>query len=243
LTSNVTTTSGALVGTVSGLWRYPVKSMAAEPLRSAQLSWAGVAGDRRWAFVRSGADRNGFPWHTIREHPRMCLYTARLADPDTPDKSDVDVQTPTGDTFRVHDPALAAELGAGIRVMRLDRGMFDAMPVSLISTRTVSALCELAEVPTNELRFRPNIVVAPIADRSFVEDDWVGSVLHIGDAAVRVDRRDSRCITVDVNPASGQPDARLLTVIGQQRQARAGVYGTIVRPGLVRLDDAVRITR
>jgi uncharacterized protein YcbX len=233
LTPNLTTDSGALVGTVSGLWRYPVKSMAAEPLRSAQLSWAGVAGDRRWAFVRSGA---------VREHPRMCLYTARLADPDTPDKSDVDVQTPTGDTFRVHDPALAAELGAGIRLMRLDRGMFDAMPVSLISTRTVSALCELAEVPTNELRFRPNIVVAPIADGSFVEDDWVGSVLHIGDASVRVDRRDSRCVTVDVNPASGQPDARLLTVIGQQRRARAGVYGTVVRPGLVRLDDAVRIT-
>jgi uncharacterized protein YcbX len=161
----------------------------------------------------------------------------------TPDKSGDDVQTPTGDTFRVHDPALAAELGAGIRVMRLDRGMFDAMPVSLISTRTVAALCGLAEVPTNELRFRPNIVVAPIAARPFVEVECVGSVLHVGQTSVRVDRRDSRCVTVDVNPASGWPDARLLSLIGPQRQACAGVYGTVVRPELVRVDDPVRISK
>ena len=233
---------GAQVGTVRGLWRYPVKSMAAEPLTSAQLSWAGLAGDRRWAFVRPGAEKNGFPWHTIREDPVMCRYTARLADPERPDKSDVDVQTPTGDTFRVHDPVLAAELGAGIRVMRLDRGMFDAMPVSLITTRTVSALCALAQAPSNALRFRPNVVITPTADRPYAEDEWVGSVLHVGDAAVRVDRRDPRCIIVNVDPDSGRPDAQLLKSIGQQRQACAGVYGTIVRPGLVRVDDPVRIT-
>ena len=34
--------------------------MAAESLDSAEISWSGVAGDRRWAFVRSGAERNGF---------------------------------------------------------------------------------------------------------------------------------------------------------------------------------------
>src|SRR3954454_4455380 len=45
-----TTVAGASVpvGIVAGLWRYPVKSMAAEALPSASLSWAGVAGDRRW---------------------------------------------------------------------------------------------------------------------------------------------------------------------------------------------------
>lgn len=232
---------GAQVGTVCGLWRYPVKSMAAEPLTSAQLSWAGVAGDRKWAFVRPGAEKNGFPWHTIREYPLMCRYAARLTDPEHPDKSDVDVQTPTGDTFRVHDPALAAELGVDIRVMRLDRGTFDAMPVSLITMPSVSALCTLAQVPSNQLRFRPNLVITPTSDRPYAEDEWLGSVLHIGDAEVRVDGRDTRCIVVNVDPDSGRPDSQLLKLIGQQRQACAGVYGTIVRPGLVRIDDPVRI--
>jgi uncharacterized protein len=230
-----------LVGTVSGLWRYPVKSMAAEPLASAEVSWAGVAGDRRWAFLRPGAERNGFPWHTIREYPLMCRYVPRLTDANRPDKSEIEVQTPAGDTFRVDDPALAAELGSGVRVIRLDRGTFDAMPVSLISTQTVSELCELTQVPTNALRFRPNLIITAADDRSFVEDEWVGSVLEIGDAAVRVDARDSRCTVVDVDPDSGQPEGQLLKTIGKQRQARAGVYGTVVRPGLIRVDDPVRV--
>jgi len=40
----------ATVGRVVGLWRYPVKSMAAEPLGAANVGWHGLAGDRRWAF-------------------------------------------------------------------------------------------------------------------------------------------------------------------------------------------------
>jgi uncharacterized protein YcbX len=235
------TETGSIVGTVSRLWRYPVKSMSAEPLASAELSWAGVAGDRRWAFLRPGAERNGFPWHTIREYPLMCRYAPRLVDPERPDKSDVEVRTPGGSTLRVHDPALAAELGPGVQVVRLGRGTFDAMPLSVITTRTVSDLCELTQVPNNELRFRPNVVVTATDDRSFVEDEWVGSVLQIGDAAVRVDARDTRCTVVNVDPETGQPTGELLKTIGKQRRAQAGVYGSIVRPGLIRLNDPVRV--
>ena len=58
--------SGEVVGRVSGLWRYPVKSMAGEALAQADVSWHGFAGDRRWAFVRPGIVRSDFPWLTIR---------------------------------------------------------------------------------------------------------------------------------------------------------------------------------
>jgi uncharacterized protein YcbX len=239
LVSKVIPERGSRVGTVSGLWRYPVKSMAGEPLARAHLSWAGVAGDRRWAFVRAGAERNGFPWHTIRDHPLMCRYAARLIDPDRPDKSDIDVHTPDGDTVSVHDPALAAELGSGVRVMRMDRGIFDALPLSLITTQTMSTLSELGHVPDDQRRFRPNVVIASAENRSFAEDEWVGSVLRIGEAVIRVDARDRRCVVVNVNPDYGRADAGLLKLIGQLRQAQAGVYGTIVQPGLVEIGDRV----
>ena len=34
---------------VSGLWRYPVKSMGGERLETVTLTAAGIDGDRRWA--------------------------------------------------------------------------------------------------------------------------------------------------------------------------------------------------
>jgi uncharacterized protein YcbX len=123
--------------------------------------------------------------------------------------------------------------------MRLDRGTFDAMPVSLITAPTVAALCAAAGVPGDELRFRPNIVVTPASGTPFPEDGWVGHSLHIGAASMRVDRRDTRCVIVNVNPRSGKPDAPLLKAIGRYRHACAGVYGTTVQPGLVRLGDLV----
>ena len=125
--------SNVQVGIVSGLWRYPVKSMAGEALASTDFSWAGLPGDRRWAFVRPDSQDSGFPWHTIREFPGMSNYVALLGEPARPDRSRVIVRTPDGGLYDVTDPRLAAELGTGLRVMRLDRGAFDAMPVSVIS--------------------------------------------------------------------------------------------------------------
>ena len=73
---------GVEVGRVAAVWRYPVKFMAPEPVLSAQVSWHGVAGDRRWAFVRERGNESGFPWLTIRDRPDMVRYRARLADPE-----------------------------------------------------------------------------------------------------------------------------------------------------------------
>jgi len=232
---------GVLVGTVARLWRYPVKSMAAEALTTVSVSWAGMAGDRRWALVRPASGSNGFPWHTIRENPAMWTYVPRLLDPDRPDKSAIEVRAPDGRTYALTDPRLVGELGAGVRVMRLDRGLFDAMPVSLITTATASALCGLAGVPANELRFRPNIVIAPVAGAPYAEDQWVGSTLRIGGVVIRVDRRDSRCVTVNVNPGTGLPDGPVLKVVGQHRGSYAGVYGTTVEPGRLEVGDDVTI--
>ena len=238
----VTAGNGAIqVGTVTGIWRYPVKSMAAEALASGYLSWTGLAGDRRWAFLRPESRAHGFPWHTIRENPAMSTYVPRLLDPGRPDKSAVEVRAPDGRTYQLTDPGLADELGAGLRLMRLDRGTFDAMPVSLITTATVSALCGAAGVPGNELRFRPNIVITATSGGPYAEDEWVGRSLHIGAATVRVDRRDSRCVVVNVDPATGEPDAPVLKTIGRHRRAMAGVYGSTMRPGLIRVGDLMTI--
>jgi uncharacterized protein YcbX len=55
-----------IVGRVESLWRYPVKSMRGEELREAYLTAKGVYGDRRYAFLSTGA-RKDFPYFTARE--------------------------------------------------------------------------------------------------------------------------------------------------------------------------------
>ena len=129
-----------VVGRVSEIWRYPVKSMAGESLARADVSWQGLEGDRRWAFIRPGIPRSGFSWLTIRQQPRMWHYHPSFADPGDPNRSPTIVRTPDGRELDVADPDLAAELGDDLRVIKQDRGIFDSLPLSLITTRSIADL-------------------------------------------------------------------------------------------------------
>lgn len=228
-----------VVGRVVGVWRYPVKSMAGEALESADVGWHGVEGDRRWAFVREGMVRSGFPWLTIRENPRMWGYRPRLADPGRPNASVTLVRTPSGAELDVTDRALAEELGHGARVLRQDRGIFDTFPLSLITTQTVRAIAETAGTQLDVRRFRPNLLVDAAGGEPFAEDAWVGAVLAIGGARMRVDKRDGRCVMIDVDPATGERNAAVLRAVARERQGCLGVYGTTVQPGRVSIGDEV----
>ena len=123
-----------VVGRVESLWRYPVKSMRGEELPEAFIGFAGVYGDRLYAFGNSAASK-GFPYLTGRERGEMLLCQPRFRHPEYanrhpisrrrksgtgltpvyPSSADmiVDVQTPTGDVLAVDDPALVALLRDG----------------------------------------------------------------------------------------------------------------------------------
>jgi uncharacterized protein len=223
-----------VVGRVVALWRYPVKSMAAESLDAVEVSWHGLVGDRRWAFIRDGQVRNGFPWLTIRELPELAHYRPYFAEPDRPNASKTTVRTPSGGELDVADPALAAELGPGVRVIKQNRGIFDTFPVSLLTMQTVAGLGRLVGTDLAPTRFRPNLLV-DAASGEFPEDAWVGRVLRIGELRMRVDMRDQRC----VNPVTLRRNRAVLRAIARERDNRLGVYGTTIQPGLVAVGDPV----
>src|SRR5262245_11947829 len=157
--------NGRRVGRVVGLWRYPVKSMAPEPLTEVEVSWHGVAGDRRWAFVRDGVPQSGFPWLTLRERANLNHYRPAFVDPTQPDKSPTVVRTPAGAVHDVTDPALAAELWPeGARAIKQNRGIFDTFPLSLITTQTIARLSDSVGARLDVERFRPNLLVEAADD-------------------------------------------------------------------------------
>lgn len=229
-----------VVGRVAALWRYPVKSMAAEALDGVEVSWHGLAGDRRWAFIRDGQVRSGFPWLTIRERPELAHYRPRFAEPDRPDASPTLVRTPSGGELDVADPALAAELGPGVRVIKQNRGVFDTMPLSLLTTQSLAGLGRLVGTDLAAGRFRPNLLVEA-SGRDFPEDAWVGRALRIGGLRMRVDQRDKRCVMVTIDPVTLDRDPAILRAIARERDARFGVYGSTVEPGRVAVGDPVEL--
>jgi uncharacterized protein len=229
-----------MVGRVVALRRYPVKSMASEELDGAEVSWHGLAGDRRWAFVRDGKVRSGFPWLTIRERPEMARYRPFYTERARPNASPTLVRTPSGGELDVADPALAAELGPGVRVIKQDRGVFDTMPLSLLTTQTLAGLGRLVGTGLAAERFRPNLLVDAVGP-DFAEDAWVGRVLRIGGLRMRVDLRDQRCVMVTIDPVTLHRDPAILRAIARERDNRLGVYGSTVEPGQVAVGDPVEL--
>jgi uncharacterized protein len=227
------------VGRVVGLWRYPVKSMGAEELAEAEVSWHGLAGDRRWAFIRYGVVHSGFPWLTLRERGDLSHYRPSLVEPARPDRSPAVIHTPSGGIFDVGDPALHAELGTGVSVIKQDRGIFDTMPLSLITTQTIARLGEFVGVQLDVQRFRPNILIEAADEAPFAEDSWVGCVLRIGGMRMRVDKRDGRCVVVTIDPVTTERNPEILRAVARERQGCLGVYGSTVEPGRIAVDDPV----
>ncbi len=165
---------------------------------------------------------------------------AAAAGPDRPDASATLVRTPSGGQFDVADPALAAELGPGVRVIKQNRGVFDTMPLSLLTTQTLASLGRLAGTGLAAGRFRP-ILLVEACGGDFPEDAWVGRVLRIGGLRMRVDQRDKRCVMVTIDPVTLRRDPAVLRVIARERDTRLGVRGSTVEPGPVAVGDLAEL--
>jgi uncharacterized protein YcbX len=127
-----------------------------------------------------------------------------------------------------------------VRVIKQDRGVFDTMPLSLLSVQSLAGLGVMVDAELAGPRFRPNILVdAPGAD--FPEDAWVGRVLRIGTLRMRVDQRDQRCVLVTIDPVTLDRNPAVLRAIARERDACFGVYGSTVEPGRVAVGDPVEL--
>jgi len=260
----------AIVGAVESLWRYPVKSMRGEELDELFASYAGVYGDRLFAFA-SSANEKGFPFFTGRDQRQMIRYRAHFRNPEkaarpvnldeaqrlspnlNPVSADVselmvDVETPDGRTFAINDRALIDHLRLNtdgnheLRLLRSDKAITDCRPLSIFAVQTAKKLGDETGVPVDKRRFRANVYVDLTSAEGFAEDKFVGRSLRIGPKmTVAVLQRDARCMMITLDPDTAEKTPAILKAVAQAHEGMAGVYGAVLAEGMIRKGDLIEL--
>lgn len=231
----------AAFGTIAHLGRYPVKSMAGEVLDEVSLGLDGFPGDRWYAFVKDG-DFSAFPWLTARDVPDLVRFRPVIRAFGR--KLELDVISPESTTFDITSDALRDELalraGRPVRLHSNHRGNYDAASLSLILRSTVGALTEDAGVAPDHRRFRMNLVIESDLP-PFAEPRYLGRVLRCGDARFAITKQDQRCEMITLDPDSAERTPAVLKEAGIRNNACAGVYLTVLTPGVLRAGDEVTL--
>src|SRR5215469_6041258 len=121
---------------------------------------------------------------------------------------------------------------------------FDCAVVHLLTTATLDRLRALYPQGRFEVRrFRPNIVLeATKAKNDFVENDWVGRTIAIGDAVrLSITGPCARCVMTTLPQGDLPKDAGVLRTAAQHSRANVGVYASVLQSGNVRRGDSVRL--
>ena len=206
---------------VAELWRYPVKSMAGEPLERALVTSEGIAGDR----IVHVADARGRTV-TARTHPRLLALHGRLGSDGEPR---IDEHPWTSKEARA---VVHTAVGDGARLVRWDGPeRFDVLPLLVATDGAIAAL------GVDGRRLRPNIVVSGVSGLS--EREWPGRRLRIGDVVIELVKLRGRCVMTTYDPDTQEQDVGILRRIAQEFGGRMALDSSVVAGGLIAVGDTV----
>ena len=236
-----------VLGNVTQLYLYPVKSMRGVPVEEAHLGLNGIYGDRRYAFVRQDlVGHDSFPWMTGRQKPRMITYQPRFERPPTPGDPipALTVTTPEGEEFAVTDPRLRqrleAEYQGALLLLKSNRGNYDSQHLSLFSLATLQSLALETGTNIDMRQFRSNIYMDVAGAQPFSEDGWLGQIVQIGTAVLSITRKDTRCMMINLDPDSAVQHPQVLRAVARNHHEQAGIYANVMVPGIVHAGDTIR---
>jgi uncharacterized protein YcbX len=121
---------------------------------------------------------------------------------------------------------------------------FDFATIHLLTTATIDQLREAYPEGRFEVRrFRPNIVVSPAAGLTgFVENDWIGRTLAVGpEVRLNVVGPCPRCVMTTLSQGDLPHDTGILRTAAQENNAHVGVYASVVRGGVTRHGDQIKL--
>jgi MOSC domain-containing protein len=206
---------------VAELWRYPVKSMAGEPLRRADARADGIAGDRV-VHVSDARDRVV----TARTHPALLGHRATLG----PDGEPLVDGRPWRSAEVARDVVAAA--GAGARLVRYDgTERFDVLPLLVATDGAIEAF------GFDRRRLRPNILIEGVS--GLAEREWEGRTLRAGTVLIGIHSLRARCVMTTFDPDTLEQDTGVLRTIQRVFDGRLALNAFVIGEGTMTVGDEI----
>jgi uncharacterized protein len=244
------------------IYRHPVKSLGEEALDEVRLEpGRSLPWDRAWAVGHAGTRWDperpeiGVPGNFVNQThvPRLAQITVcfdetagrlTLAHPDRPQLTVVP-GTAEGDEALADWVAPLTEGSPRAGPFRICQAPgsaitdFEDTHVSIGSVASRRALEELAGRRLEPIRFRMNLWID--GQEPWQDLELVGREIEIGEACLRVIRRDARCNATAANPATGERDVPVPALLRKTfGHIDFGIYAQVVAGGTVRRGDAAR---
>jgi uncharacterized protein YcbX len=219
---------------VSQLWRYPVKSVGGQRLRSGEIVLSGVLGDRTLA-VRDTLTGE-ITW--AGAVPGLMRVTARTLGDGTNDA--VELHLPDGSRVRSDQPdadsLLSEAMGHLVTLVR-HRPTDDTTALHLVTTAGLRSLSEaLPQAQIEVARFRPNLVLDVDAP-GHPDHGWLGRRLQIGTVTLRFTTACKRCVVVTKATPRAAASRAVLRWVARELDNVFGVYAAVESPGIVNEGD------
>jgi uncharacterized protein YcbX len=243
---------------VAALWRHPIKGHGREALETVTLTKGQtMPWDRRWAVAHEMAQADETAWSPCANFSRGAKVSALMAinarcddasgrvtltHPDRPELT----FDPESEADRFLDwvrPLMPANRAQSTRIVRVEgRGMTDTdyPSISLLNLASNDTMTQSMQQAISPLRWRGNIHMSGL--EPWVEFDWVGKTVRIGEAELAIREPIVRCLATTANPDTGERDADTLAALkthfGHQN---FGIYAEVTRSGRITLDDPIEV--
>jgi hypothetical protein len=225
-------------GKVESLWRYPVKSLIGEKLKSFDIDARGVSGDRAYAVSNAdGKFGSGKNTRRFRKIDGLFTMSAKTSG------NGVSIKFPDGLVLTDKDSAMNDKLSQilGQSVILTEEGEishFDDGAVHILTTLSLSLLHQLLpESGIDSRRFRPNIII----DSQHHDQELIGKTIKIGEVILEITHKTERCrmITIEQPGLDSRPE--ILKSVSQEFGLNFGVYAKVVSIGTVSVGEQVVI--
>ena len=132
-----------------------------------------------------------------------------------------------------------------LRIHVIDNGAYTDQSAPLISiggSASLAAFAAATNTTPDARRFRLNMMLA--TDTAFIENQWCGARLHIGDAVIEIVDHVGRCAAINVNPATATRETDYLAIMRDNfGHSHLGVFGRVIKKGDICTGDGVSLIR